>query len=728
MNYRVLINGNSVPVFDTPVLPVPYNHTVPQRFVTVRCPAGGAEILVESDLPLAEPVVRPLSLGLRGELTDERHCLVRVPGPANFSLEFGGDIVENLLVFLAPERDDRPDPEDPGVLYFGPGDHRIGHLCLTKDDLTVYLDEGAHLLGKLELNGCRRVTLCGLGRIDDGDCPARRVLLDISGCEDITIRDITLTNSTNWNCRLFGCERVRIENLKILGWHGNSDGVDVCSSRHVTVEDLFTRVWDDSLVVKAFGESDRKPADWQTSPWDGEHYAKGFEMAGDVYDLLFFRCALWNDFARPMEIGVELRQSQVYDVIFRDIDVLHTTTGYPVMGCHHGDRADVHDILFEDIRIEDAPGAQLFDFRMTDSVWSTDAEKGRIRNVTARNIDLLTPPGTPVMPGLSRLEGWSEENDVSGFRFENIRLMGKWADSPEAALLDVRDHARDVTVVCTGEGPRIRPTITRLDVISPFLPGKDGRLAGKVRLTVENRSSERVSGSVRLTCAPVNMLPEQEPLSYDLAPGGTAAEEYDITLQPGRYLLSAPGETPEVSSGWILLTLEGRREGFVCDFRNYYGDEPGSALLRMEGDRLIVEPRLREDCEGLTLYAANRPDTAPGEVLFTCEETDFGLAGAVILGPHGPEPAPQLRCPAEITYVFHNEPKTGPVASRALDARAPSCVDLREMGVDPGRDLLLELAVDFPASKGRRYPCTLFHSVAPAGCAHMFVRVPAAKP
>ena len=165
-------------------------------------------------------------------------------------------------------------------------------------------------------------------------------------------------------------------------------------------------------------------------------------------------------------------------------------------------------------------------------------------------------------------------------------------------------------------------------------------------------------------------------------------------------------------------------------FQQFYLDKEKDIAvdLRMEGDRLIVEPRLREDCEGLTLYAANRPDTAPGEVLFTCEETDFGLAGAVILGPHGPEPAPQLRCPAEITYVFHNEPKTGPVASRALDARAPSCVDLREMGVDPGRDLLLELAVDFPASKGRRYPCTLFHSVAPAGCAHMFVRVPAAKP
>ena len=725
MDYRVYLNGDAVPVFDTPVLPVPYHHTVPQRFVTVRCPEGGAEVLVETDLPLAEPVVRPLSLGLRAELTDARHCRVRVPGPVNFSLEFGGDLTENLLVFLAPERNDRPDPSDPSVLYFGPGDHTIGHLCLTKDDFTVYLDEGARLLGKLELNGCRRIKLCGLGRIDDGGCPERRVLLDISGCEDVTIRDITLTNSTNWNCRLFGCERVWIENVKILGWHGNSDGVDVCSSRHLTVEELFTRVWDDSLVVKAFGESDRRPADGKASLWDGEHHARAFEMAGNVYDVTFRRCALWNDFARPMEIGVSLRQPEVRDVVFRDIDVMHTTTGYPVMGCHHGDRADVHDILFEDIRIEDAPGAQLFDFRMTDSVWSTDTEKGRIRNVTARNIDLLTPPGTPVMPSLSRLEGWSDEHGISDFRFENLRLMGRWADTPEAALLDVRDHARGVTVTCTEDGPRVRPVFTKLDVVSPFVPGADGRLTGRVRLTAENRSGERADGTVRLACAPANMLPEQPSLAYDLAPGETTQKEYDLTLQPGRYLLSAPGETPEVYAGWILLTLEGRREGFTCEFRNFYGDEPGSVTLRVDGDALCVDPDLRPDCEGLTLYAANRPETAPGEVLFTCEETDFGLAGAVILGPRGPEPAPQIRCPAEITYVFHNEPKTGPVASLALDAHAPSRVPLQDLGVDPGRDLLLELAADFPAARGRRYPCTLFHSVIPEGCAHMFVRVPA---
>ena len=75
---------------------------------------------------------------------------------------------------------------------------------LTKDDFTVYLDEGARLLGKLELNGCRRIQLCGLGRIDDGGCPVQRLLLDISGCEDVTVRDITLTDSTFWNCRIFG--------------------------------------------------------------------------------------------------------------------------------------------------------------------------------------------------------------------------------------------------------------------------------------------------------------------------------------------------------------------------------------------------------------------------------------------------------------------------------------------------------------------------------------------
>ena len=123
--------------------------------------------------------------------------------------------------------------------------------------MTVFLDEGAVLRGKMHLLGCRNVRICGTGRIDDERSSERAVTLDIAGCVNVEVRDIVVTNPTTWTVRPFASENIRIDNVKIIGCRGNSDGVDVVNSRHVLVENLFTRTWDDSLVVKAFGENDK---------------------------------------------------------------------------------------------------------------------------------------------------------------------------------------------------------------------------------------------------------------------------------------------------------------------------------------------------------------------------------------------------------------------------------------------------------------------------------------
>ena len=116
-------------------------------------------------------------------------------------------------------------------------------------------------------------------------------------------------------------------------------------------------------------------------------------------------------------------------------------------------------------------------------------------------------------------------------------------------------------------------------------------------------------------------------------------------------------------------------------------------------------------------------ETEKNQVLFSVEETDFGKAPAVINGPQGPELAPQLRCPAEITYVFQNEPKTKIVK---LDLRSrlagEASVPLALLGINPSaKEFWLEVSVEaeFPA----RYPVCLFGSQVPEEICHMFVRV-----
>ena len=141
---------------------------------------------------------------------------------------------------------------------------------------------------------------------------------------------------------------------------------------------------DDSFVVKALG-------------------------TGNCENIIFKNSVLWNDFARPMEVGVELRADKVRNIKFENIDIIHSDTGYPLMGIHHGDHAEVSDIVFDNIRIEDTPGAQLFDIRIADSVWNRDNKMGDIRNITFSNIKYLGTDNNDILLSNSRIEGFSEK-------------------------------------------------------------------------------------------------------------------------------------------------------------------------------------------------------------------------------------------------------------------------------------------------------------------------------
>lgn len=70
-------------------------------------------------------------------------------------------------------------------------------------------------------------------------------------------------------------------------------------------------------------------------------------------------CTLWN--AEPgnaLEIGYELRCNEVSDIVFFDCDIIHCeyegNQSGGVLTIHNADRANVHNILYENIRIEDA--------------------------------------------------------------------------------------------------------------------------------------------------------------------------------------------------------------------------------------------------------------------------------------------------------------------------------------------------------------------------------------
>ncbi len=72
-------------------------------------------------------------------------------------------------------------------------------------------------------------------------------------CTDVTVRDVTLINSTYWTLFLLSCTRVRIRGLSITNHPQtpNGDGIDIDCSQDVTVSDCIVTSGDDSITLRA---------------------------------------------------------------------------------------------------------------------------------------------------------------------------------------------------------------------------------------------------------------------------------------------------------------------------------------------------------------------------------------------------------------------------------------------------------------------------------------------
>ncbi|MBU9727790.1 glycosyl hydrolase family 28 protein [Diplocloster modestus] len=741
MNYTVFAEQKEIPIYETNVYPAPYNERIPQEY-TIFSIKGRITVRILSEKVIREVCIRPISAGIEFAFT-EHEIIFTLDRPLNLSVEINECADNNLLIFTTPKSRGYDLSVYQKVLRYPRGIHEVGKKVIRGNHVAVIFEEGAYVHGKFEFNNCTDLLVCGNGIIsgEKYESDEYRIGMDFLGCQDVTVQDVTLVDGRFWCMRVFGCDRVNIDHVKVIGQRLNTDGCDICGSRDVTVENFFARVWDDGLVVKGMDDSDKKNIH-VVFPNSTSKMDEAFEKLGDVEHIRFKNCVLWNDTARPMEIGVSLRSDRVHNVVFEDVDVIHSTTGYPVMGIHHGDRAEVSDITFQNIRVEDIPCAQLFDIRMTDSVWSTDRRKGHIRDIYFKNIDLIGKPGLSMLPGPSRIEGFDRDHQVSNIVFENIRLLGKYAVNLKECDINCTKFVENVKVILNAapeEVKRVSHVEAKLK-ISPFLwesadgslPGKGGRYEGHVEMTLKNVSKETAEGETWLQVSPANSVRKQERIRYHLSPGESLRKGFDIELMPGKYFLKAQAREPGFVSDWKYLVLalplsetENIDEMPSYEIYNYYGNRSEPVQIGICQNHLVIKSKLLRSAD-MTLYTALPVPVKQQEILFSVEETDFGEAQAVIQGEDGPELAPQIGNPQEITYVFENEPKVKKIVQNKFKKVESGIgrISFSDLGLpDKTEHFWMELQADTDDTTKYRYPFTLFHSVNPQNDAHMFAHV-----
>lgn len=361
-----------------------------------------ADVRILLDCDAKGVTVRPKSRGIAPSL-EKNELTLRAPVPCKLSVEFENE--EMLPVFLFLYASEERIATTEGLRYYAKGEYFEEELRLNSGD-TVYLEEGAVLHAHLVADDVENITVCGRGILDLAPYThlKRRMTL-FRSCKNITFKDVTISGASGWCLSFFGCESILIDSVNIMTWIMCGDGVDIVGSHGTEIKDCFICTNDDCVALKS------------------TDYC-GPQGLGNVYDVRVHGCVMWNQiYGNGIEIGFETRCDEIYDVEFSDIDLIHVEQpGWQACGCitiHNGDRARVHDVVYRNIRIEDA-SSRLFDFRNLDSRYSRDTVKGSVDNILVENVSVVEGIFPP-----SVMLGFSDKSLVDHVRFVDLSVHGE---------------------------------------------------------------------------------------------------------------------------------------------------------------------------------------------------------------------------------------------------------------------------------------------------------------
>jgi len=121
------------------------------------------------------------------------------------------------------------------------------------------------------------------------------------GCNNISMKDVTLRDASLWTVRMIGCRHVDISGIKILNClrGANNDGIDPDACCDVTIRGCYIEGGDDAIVVKTtkaaterYGPCEDILVTGCTLISRGSAVKIGTETWGDIRRVLFTNCII----------------------------------------------------------------------------------------------------------------------------------------------------------------------------------------------------------------------------------------------------------------------------------------------------------------------------------------------------------------------------------------------------------------------------------------------------
>lgn len=399
-DFKLKANGRDIFVYNTSAEP----------FAAFSA-SGMVHIEVETTNANPNIAISPKKLGIVPRF-DGNKISFDLPSGTNVVLAIESKPI--LFIYANKMAENIPSPTAQGVYYFKAGQvYEVGELRL-KDNETLYIEGGAVVRGCVKATSAKNVRIAGQGILDGGyyknSGESRRSII-LEDCRNSVIQDIIMIEPTSWMIMLGICDQVTVSNVKEIGEVASSDGCDIVGSKRIRVENCFFRNGDDCIAIKSL---DLRPFG-KSATLDYAADVEEIEITGSSF-MAFLG-------GQALEIGHEIRTNKVSNVRFRDCDILGVHRYGAAFGIHNADRALITDILYENIRVEHHYN-KLLEFRVIESRWGKDTERGQIRNVTFRNIDVFISVYNPGY-SLSIIGGLDSKHTVENVSFENFRMNGK---------------------------------------------------------------------------------------------------------------------------------------------------------------------------------------------------------------------------------------------------------------------------------------------------------------
>ena len=416
-----------------------------------------------------------------------------------------------------------------GTVRVPPGDYPIGMIQL-KDNVTLDLDAGATLVLSQDNNqfprgrramvfadNARNIAVTGRGTLDGlaryvftemrGVDPeiadeidiARAAGVDmrryyrtgvqtymfiLNGCRNVLLRDITIVHSPLWNVRLNDCDRVHVHGVYIysdLEKGVNADGIDIVSSRNVTISDSIIETADDAIVLKTI--------------------ARDGEPAQPTENVTVSNCVLTSSSCALM-IGTET-QADIRHVLFTNCVIRNSNKGF---GINVQDGATVSDVIYRGLTIETSRrhwnwwgSAEMCKFIV--KTRTPTSRLGAIRDIAVSDV-VAHPRGTSTIVGHA-------ERPIENLRLHGVELEMLPENAADKRATDairienVRGlRVRDLSVRWSSEGAEPRWSSAMLlrrvtDFAIDGFTGRQGRAASDAAAIVLDDAVDGTIASAR---------------------------------------------------------------------------------------------------------------------------------------------------------------------------------------------------------------------------------------